>query len=176
MLRPHVHAPSAALPLPAWAAGVSVAFRRESDEEHLEPKFELPIPPGPNLVTARGLALIEARVAELEAALPGLSDEAAITAARRQLRYWRTRQATAQLVPAPDGTRVAIGCTVVIRLNGKDRSVTVVGDDEADPPRGLLAFSAPLCRAMMDGEAGDLLDFGGKAEALEILAIAPAAG
>ena len=37
---------------------MSVAFRRESDEEHLEPKFELPIPPGPNLVTARGLALI----------------------------------------------------------------------------------------------------------------------
>ena len=30
---------------------MSVAFRRESDEEHLEPKFELPIPPGPNYVT-----------------------------------------------------------------------------------------------------------------------------
>ena len=40
---------------------MSVAFRRDSDEEHLEPKFELPIPSGPNLVTARGLALIGAR-------------------------------------------------------------------------------------------------------------------
>ena len=40
---------------------MSVAFRRESDEEHLEPKFELPLPPGPNLVTSRGLKLIEAR-------------------------------------------------------------------------------------------------------------------
>ena len=40
---------------------MSVAFRRESDEEHLEPKFELPFPPGPNLVTPRGLALIEGR-------------------------------------------------------------------------------------------------------------------
>ena len=37
---------------------MSVAFRRESDEEHLEPKFELPIPPGPNLVTPRGLTLV----------------------------------------------------------------------------------------------------------------------
>ena len=46
---------------------MSVAFRRESDEEHLEPKFELPIPPGPTLVTARGQAQIRARVAELEA-------------------------------------------------------------------------------------------------------------
>ena len=47
---------------------MSVAFCRESDEEHLEPKFELPIPPGPNLVTPRGLALIEA----LDAAAPGM--------------------------------------------------------------------------------------------------------
>ena len=36
---------------------MSVAFRRESDEEHLEPKFEIPIPVGPNLVTARGARL-----------------------------------------------------------------------------------------------------------------------
>ena len=27
---------------------MSVAFRRESDEEHLEPIFEIPLPPGPN--------------------------------------------------------------------------------------------------------------------------------
>ena len=45
---------------------MSVAFRRESDEEHLEPRFEIPIPPGPNLVTARGLEQITARVAALE--------------------------------------------------------------------------------------------------------------
>ena len=44
---------------------MSVAFRRESDEEHLEPKFELPIPPGPNLVTSRGLELTRAKVAEV---------------------------------------------------------------------------------------------------------------
>ena len=30
---------------------MSVAFRRDSDEEHLEPKFELPIPPGETVVT-----------------------------------------------------------------------------------------------------------------------------
>ena len=45
---------------------MSVAFRRESDDEHLEPKFEIPIPPGPNLVTARGLAMIGQRVSDLE--------------------------------------------------------------------------------------------------------------
>ena len=51
---------------------MSVAFRRDSDEEHLEPKFELPIPLGPNLVTTRGLAMIGSRIAELEARIAGI--------------------------------------------------------------------------------------------------------
>ena len=55
---------------------MSVAFRRDSDEEHLEPKFELPIPAGPNLVTARGLRLIEERVAGLEALIADSTDPA----------------------------------------------------------------------------------------------------
>ena len=80
---------------------MSVAFRREGDEEHLEPAFELPIPPGPNRVTASGLAAIRARVAELEARLPTLTDEPAIKALRRDLRYWNTRLSTAELMPLP---------------------------------------------------------------------------
>ena len=151
---------------------MSVAFRRDSDEEHHEPKFELPIPAGPNLVTVRGLALIRAKVVELQAALAGLTDEAAIAATKRELRYWQTRQSTAQLMPVPDGASVAFGTTVAIRLNGTAKSISIVGDDEAEPAAGKLAFSAPLCRAMMDAEAGDWLDFAGKADAIEIVGIA----
>ncbi|HWJ70539.1 MAG TPA: GreA/GreB family elongation factor [Sphingobium sp.] len=150
---------------------MSVAFRRDSDEEHLEPRFELPIPPGPNLVTARGLVQIQAKVIELEALLPGLVDEAEIQVVRRDLRYWRTRQATAQRAAAPDGNTVAFGCTVVFRLNNQQRSITIVGDDEADPAAGLLSFSAPLSRAMMHAMPDDLVAFGGKPDAIEILAI-----
>jgi len=69
---------------------MSVAFRRESDEEHLEPKFELPIPAGPNLVTRRGLRLIRDRVAELEAAIGQAQGPAAVTGLQRDLRYWRS--------------------------------------------------------------------------------------
>lgn len=155
---------------------MSVAFRRDGDEEHLEPKFELPIPPGPNLVTPRGLAMIADKVAALEATIAALTDEDAIKAARRELRYWITRQATAHLMDAPDGSHVAFGCTVTFALNGKQRTITIVGDDEADPAAGLLSFSAPLSRALMDAEPGDLVDFAGKEEAIEVIAIsAPAA-
>lgn len=148
---------------------MSVAFRRESDDEHLEPKFELPIPPGPNLVTARGLALIGERLAAIEALIPTLADEAAIKSARRDLRYWSTRQATALLQDPPQGDTVAFGSTVTFALNGTKRSITIVGDDEADPAKGLVSFSAPLARALIGAEAGEHVDFAGKSDAVEVL-------
>jgi transcription elongation GreA/GreB family factor len=150
---------------------MSVAFRREGDEEHLEPKFELPIPPGPNLVTPRGLALTRAKVAELEAALPAIAEEDARKAALRQLRYWRTRQATALLAPAPDGRTVELGCSVTFRLGGKERRLAIVGDDEADPAAGMIAFAAPLARALIGAEPGEWLEFAGKPDAIEVVEI-----
>lgn len=158
---------------------MSVAFRREGDDEHLEPKFEIPIPPGPNLVTPRGLALIDAKVAELENEIARLADSEAeparIEAARRDLRYWQTRQITAELVPPATGDTVEIGTTVTFRHNGKQRKLTIVGDDEADPGAGRIAFSAPLARALLQAEPGELLEFAGKWDALEVLAIDVAA-
>jgi transcription elongation GreA/GreB family factor len=150
---------------------MSVAFRRDGDEEHLEPKFEIPLPSGPNLVTPRGLDLIRQRVAHFTSMLAGLTDEGEIKAAKRDLRYWQTREVTAELVPTADGATVEIGTTVKFTLNGKARSLSIVGDDEADPANHLISFSAPLARALMGAEAGDVLDFGGTEEAIEVMAI-----
>jgi transcription elongation GreA/GreB family factor len=150
---------------------MSVAFRREGDDEHMEPKFELPIPPGPNLVTARGLRLIREAVAALEAVdLAGFDEEAA-KKHRRELRYWHARSATAQVQAAADGESVTFGARVTYRLNGREKSVGIVGDDEADPHGGLISFSSPLARAMMGAEVGEKVDFGGRDEAIEILVI-----
>ena len=150
---------------------MSVAFRRDSDEEHLEPKFELPIPLGPNLVTARGLALIDGCVADLESRIEASTDEAEIAKLKRDLRYWQTRQITAQVAPAPAGNHIEFGSRVSITLNGKPRIFQIVGDDEADPAAGLISFTAPLSRAMLGAEAGEVLPFGEMADAIEILEI-----
>lgn len=149
---------------------MSVAFRRESDEEHKEPRFELPIPPGPNLVTARGLKLIDVRVAELEAAVAAEPDDEVREALRRDLRYWHTRQTTAELAPVPDEERVAIGSRVRFRLNGRERQIDIVGADEADPAADRIAFQAPLAAALIGAEPGERVDFNGKPEAIEVLA------
>lgn len=153
---------------------MSVAFRRDSDEEHLEPKFEIPIPPGPNLVTTRGLALLEARVAELETGLPALTEEEARKAAQRDMRYWRSRLATAELTEAGSCDTVGFGCRVALKVNGKPRTVELVGHDEADPASGKIAFTAPLARAVMGAEVGELVDFNGVAGAVEVVGIGAA--
>ena len=152
---------------------MSVAFRRESDEEHREPRFELPIPAGPNLVTRRGLLLIETRVASLEAQIAQETDEAVIADAQRSLRYWRTRQATARLAPPTPSDQVAFGSRVTFRHRGADRTIDIVGDDEADPAAGRIAFSAPLARALIGTCPDDLVDFGGETDAIEIVGTAP---
>lgn len=150
---------------------MSVAFRRESDDEHLEPTFELPLPPGPNLVTARGHALIEERIAALEQEIAATADAEAVKKLRRDLRYWLTRRATAvKTLPRDDGA-IGFGNRVTFTLSGKRREVTLVGDDEADPAGGTIAFSAPLARALMGAEAGELVAFNGREDAIEIVAV-----
>lgn len=152
---------------------MSVAFRRESDDEHMEPKFELPIPPGPNWVTARGLRRTREKVEAIEGLDTSEMDEAADGKVKRELRYWRTRLATADLRPAPDGATVAFGTWVEYRHNGQDKRVAIVGDDEADPHAGRISFTSPLARAMMDAEPGERIDFAGKADAIAIVAVTP---
>src|SRR5438105_223340 len=112
---------------------MSVAFRRESDEEHKEPRFELPLPPGPNLVTQRGYDLITARTEELESAVASAASDEQRAELQRDLRYWRARLATAQVAPAPTGEAVAFGTRVTLDQGGRIRSLTIVGHDEADP-------------------------------------------
>jgi transcription elongation GreA/GreB family factor len=149
---------------------VSVAFRRESDDEHLEPKFELPIPPGPNLVTPAGRALIEQRIATLETQLAAADDTGAVPI-KRDLRYWKTRRATAIETPPPADGTAGFGSVVTIRLAGKQRHIAIVGDDEADPAADRIAFSAPLARAIIGAEVGEMLPFNGREDAIEVLAI-----
>lgn len=150
---------------------MSVAFRRDSDEEHLEPKFARPIPPGPNLVTLRGKAQIDAQVKAAEAMVAAAVGEPAMAAAKRELTYWQSRQSTAEIATAPSCDHVGIGVTVSVLHNNQPRTFTIVGVDEADAEHALIGFTAPLARAMTGAEVGDLLPFAGRDDAIEILSI-----
>ncbi|MGH6649904.1 MAG: GreA/GreB family elongation factor [Sphingopyxis sp.] len=149
---------------------MSVAFRRESDDEHMEPAFEWPIPVGPNLVTPRGLRLLGDEAARLADAIAGATEEEARKKLLRRQRYIHTRQSTAEVQAAPAADVVGIGSKVSFALNGNERTLTIVGHDEADPAQGTIAFSSPVARALMGAEAGETLEYQGREDAIIVIA------
>jgi transcription elongation GreA/GreB family factor len=154
---------------------VSRAFVKESDDAPPPPPLERPVSSAPNRVTPRGACLIDEAIARLEAEIAGAAADAA-EALRRDLRYWTTRRATAQLVesdPAP--VAAGFGTRVTLRRDGQVGRVAIVGEDEADPEAGLIAWTSPLARALDQAEPGDHveLEAGGRIVPIEVLAVEP---
>src|SRR5256885_5700066 len=108
-----------------------------------------------------GLELIEARIAalgvELKAARAA-DDEPLVARVNRDLRYWTRRRATARVVaplPAPDTVRFGVTVTLRYAGDGADARFKIVGEDEADPARGLVSFVSPLAQALLGKRIGD---------------------
>src|SRR5260370_15388017 len=135
-------------------------------EDAAEQLPDRPISPHPNLVTAEGLASIEAEVARLQQ-----DHAAALARAARDLRYWTARRASAQLVPEPsDRSKVHFGATVsIVRDGGRRQTFRIVGEDEADPAHGTLSHVSPLARALFGKQVGDTVEVANsQAEIVEI--------
>lgn len=152
---------------------MSKAFTRE-DEEGAENLPDRPISSYRNLVTAEGLAEIEAnlrRLREEEIAAQGDGDAAALARVARDQRYWHARLQSAELVTPPgDTNEVRFGSTVTVRRSdGTERTWRIVGEDEADPARGTLSHASPVAQALLGGRAGEVVEAGpGEWEILEI--------
>ena len=141
---------------------MSRAFVKE-DGPDLAPLPDLPVSPHPNFVTARGLAALQARLAEVQARLSELRarverlDRAPEAAAERDIRYLEARLASARPVePDADCREVGFGHAVgVVADDGTEAAWTIVGEDEADGARGLIAPTSPLARALLGARVGD---------------------
>ncbi len=159
---------------------MSVAFTKEGDTENAA-ALDLPDRPvssHPNLVTATGLAQLEAAVAQarLDFAMHQAGegrdgDRRALARAARDLRYFGARLATAQLVAPPvDAETVRFGARVTIeRADGRRQTLRLVGEDEADPKAGTVSYVSPLASAVMGKGVGDTaLIAGGDVEVVAI--------
>jgi transcription elongation GreA/GreB family factor len=116
------------------------------------------ISPHPNLVTRRGLQLIEARIAEFEGLLAEAADDEACARAARELRYWTVRLGTARLEEsAGTAGTVRFGTTVTgMREDSTEVSFAIVGEDKAEPTAGRIAWTSPVARALLGGEPGEV--------------------
>jgi transcription elongation GreA/GreB family factor len=156
---------------------MSRAFTKEVDDAPVPPPPERPVSASPNLVTPRGARLIEQQLAEIESQLQAIVDPAGRAALLRDQRYWAARRASMQVVVQPDkADSVRFGVSVTIVRSGKPVELTIVGEDEANPSVGLLAWTSPLAIALEGAEPGELFEFqaGPRSETVEVVSVKPA--
>jgi transcription elongation GreA/GreB family factor len=154
---------------------MSRAFVKEQDDqESLEELPERPVSTNPNFVTPHGLALIDEEIETLRKLLAHAqheSDRAGIARASRDLRYWTQRRATAQPVDPPKAPKkVAFATRVTVkRDDGREQVFSIVGEDEADLEKGLIAYTVPMARALLGLEIGEEAELpGGHAEVIDL--------
>ncbi len=144
---------------------MSVAFTKENDSESAAADLpDRPISNHPNLVTAEGLAQLDAALASARAAYSAAqasedvqTDRTAMARATRDLRYYGARRASAQLFePAAEPGVVRFGGGVTFeREDGRRQTYRIVGEDEADPVKGSVSYVSPLARALLGKSVGD---------------------
>ena len=116
------------------------------------------ISPNPNLVTRRGLRLIEARVAEFERHAAQAENDEARARASRELRYWAARLGSARLEEPAGATETVVFGTRVTgrRADGRTVVFEIVGENEAAPEEGRIAWTAPVAKTLLGAEPGEL--------------------
>ncbi len=144
---------------------MSRAFVKEADGD--APGLpDRPISPHRNFVTKTGLVAIETAVGRFEAAhrdAVAKGERAAVAAALREIRYWRARRASAEVVEPTDQRRASFGTTVTLRRSdGREQTFRIVGEDEADPSRGTVSYVSPLARALLNCGPGETVEIAGQ--------------
>lgn len=148
---------------------MSRAFVKESSES--APPPERMVPDGPNPVTAEGFAHIASEVARIEAALKAETNVLLRETLARDLRYWQAQQRRAEIAPAPAGGAIAFGHRVTLKRGGRVQAFRIVGEDEADPPRGLVSWRSPLAQAILGARAGEIVEAAKPLGEIEIVSV-----
>jgi transcription elongation factor GreB len=164
---------------------MSKAFTRESDDAELDDDVDAaPLPAGTrNYMTPGGFARLKAELEQLTSTeRPELVATVAWAASNgdrsengdylygkkrlreidRRIRFLVKRLDVAEVVdPAlprdDDGAdRVYFGATVTVRgAGGDERTLSIVGIDEADATRGYISWISPMARALIRAREGD---------------------
>lgn len=159
---------------------MSVAFTKEDSAETASETLlpDRPISPHPNLVTAAGMEALEAQLKEAQEAYAVSQRIDDVNERHRQgalplrdARYLAARVRTAQVVPDPIAfDTVVFGSTVTFsRGDGRVQKYRIVGEDEADPKKGMISFVSPMARLLMGKSVGDAFEASG--QEIQIVAI-----
>lgn len=151
---------------------MSKAFLKDdAQDEGIFVAARAPLPPGvPNLVTTKGLGLLESEhqslISERARLQTGTGDDLerarGLTALQERLDALNDRLNSAQLVKETTPGRVGFGawvttCALSGRFKGEEQRFRLVGVDEAaaDETTGSVAFIAPIAKALEGHKVGE---------------------
>ncbi len=155
---------------------MSRAFTKEVDDAPIPGVPDRPVSRARNLVTETGASKIKGEIASLKDRLARASDGEDQSSLSRDMRYWEARKVSMEIVPlSQDVDYVQFGTTVTIERDGTRQELSIVGEDEADPTSGAIAWTAPLARAIDGAKVGDVIvfDLPARQEEVSILEVRP---
>lgn len=175
---------------------MSKAFVRDDDRE-AEDEVAEPVPVqvrGKNYISPAGYARLESELRHLTSVeRPAVVQAVAAAAANgdrsenadyiygkrrlreidKRVRFLVRRLESAEIVHSAgrDTDQVFFGATVTIASPAGERTITIVGIDEADPARGRVSWISPVARSLAKARPGDTVTLRTPAgsEALEVL-------
>ena len=68
----------------------------------------------------------------------------------------------AKIIRGGKKTKVDLGATVTLNMNGKKVTYTVVGTTEANPLEGKISNESPIGKALLGHKTGESFEFNGK--------------
>lgn len=68
----------------------------------------------------------------------------------------------AKIIRGGKRTKVDLGATILLKMNGKEVEYTLVGPTEANPLAGKISNESPIGKALIGRKAGEDFDFNGK--------------
>jgi transcription elongation factor GreB len=163
---------------------MSKAFTKEQENEEETPENEAPLPPGGrNYITRAGFEALQAELRSLiRVERPRVVETVSWAASNgdrsengdyiygkkrlgeidRRIRFLTKRLAIADVVDATQQKkrdRVFFGATVTYEdARRRERTITIVGIDEADADRGRVSWISPIAKALLKAQAGDVVE------------------
>jgi len=134
---------------------------------------------GPIHITEEGFRRLQERLDRLKASMPNFINETRRTAAfgdrsdnaeykdakstlrrtQRQILSTENQIKRAVIIASGPSTsgRIQLGSTVVLGINGGQKTFQILGSHETNPALGRISFNSPLGAALMNHAAGDIV-------------------
>jgi len=64
----------------------------------------------------------------------------------------------ADIVKSKQNKTIEIGHEVIIKMNGKKKTYKILGSSETDPNKGIISYTSPIGKALLNHQVGDVFD------------------